>query len=334
MGLPTKAKTWNWTSNQVSTFVSLLATSKDILYGYKVAIAGMSGATVKGSSVGATSSMDAVDRWSSAAALGARVANRTTNACTWIVFTLSGFGGADVLFAMTGNSNSSCFIAVSPSGSFTVGNTQCPTAPDEIPHSNNVDGSLLHSTTASANRIWSIGVTSDGTGIYMLVARSGVENFYCGIQMITETVEAPSSFSPPIVVFSNVAGAAMTSGSSGITNFLSNGSTYKAASYADGGSGDAVLTVLFGTEAYGGSNSAATRLTFAPELQGGGNLLPEISAWSETGLVRGKLGWMTDLWFAYVSGATGDTYPNDTSRQFLQWNVLALPWDGSVVVLT
>lgn len=47
----------------------------------------------------------------------------------------------------------------------------------------------------------------------------------------------------------------------------------------------------------------------------------------------GRHGEMFDMWWGSEAVNTGDTYPSDSSRQFVQFGDLIFPWDGSVPVI-
>jgi hypothetical protein len=44
---------------------------------------------------------------------------------------------------------------------------------------------------------------------------------------------------------------------------------------------------------------------------------------------RGRHGEIADLLFGPSSASHGDTYPDDGSRQLVQFGHLVFPWDGS-----
>ena len=53
---------------------------------------------------------------------------------------------------------------------------------------------------------------------------------------------------------------------------------------------------------------------------------------STTAGSRGRLGTVFDLWYGSKAIGQGDTYPNDTSRQFAQFGHFVFPWNGSIPV--
>lgn len=44
---------------------------------------------------------------------------------------------------------------------------------------------------------------------------------------------------------------------------------------------------------------------------------------------RGRFGRLFDLWYGSTRRQTGDTYPNDNTRQFAQFGALVVPWNGT-----
>lgn len=331
MTLPTLAKTWTFTTNQRSTYVSLLSVTKDILFGLKTAWKAMSGVTVKGSSVGATSSMDGVDRWTSASAIGARVATITTNACSWIVLTCANMGGIDLCLSYVGGSDESARIAYSAGGTYAVANTQHPTVSntDEVYfYGTATTGNGLHNTLTSLDRLWSTAVATDGSALWWTIIRNSVASHMGILQLCSSSVVSPATYSPAVVGFKTTTGTNPV-----LADFISTATGLARANNGIGG-GNAIVTAFVGAEAYAGSISAATRTTFQPELQGAEFIFYPLSVWSETGQTRGRLGLLYDFWATTTGIATGDTFPNNTSRQFVAFGNFAMPWDGSVVVLT
>lgn len=335
MALPTVTKTWTWISNQRSSLVSTVQSQKDTLFGFKTGFLAMSGASVKGSSVGSTSTMDGVDRWTSASAIGSFVFTRTSNNTSWIVITLANMG-IEVLMAYVdpGGSGNGGLIMFSAGAGFTVSATsKCPSATDEANLGfQSATGFSITNVQTSWDRIWNFAYSSDGTACMMSTARAGVLNFIGFIQAAISTVVSPATFSPPVVGLSASVGGPI---SNALINFLAmnNSGGWNGNAKVFNGTTDATVPLFGGTETYGGSSSIISRMTFFPELQGGGFVFPELSIWSETGTSRGKLCNLIDIWAGPSNATDGMTYPYDNSRQFVQWGPLIVPWDGSIPVL-
>ncbi len=334
MPAPVAAKTWTWITNQRSVYSSVLQSTKDILYGFKTGLMSMSGATVVGSSIGATSSMDAVDRWTSASVLGSNVASRATAGATWFVADLANMG-VEVILAMPSSSTHIVLIACSATG-YSVSSTATPSKPaDEVPLglASANDGVInLHSSVATYDRIWNFGYTSDGAQCIMLVARANAGLLFGCLGKVISAVVSPATFSPEVVGFCTAPAVALTNS---MASFLSmaNNNGYNGNAYVNNGATSSAVVLMGGTEAYGGDASSTARITWTPELQGGDWLFPELSVWTETGTHRGKVGNLIDVWGAQPNAKDGNCYPDDDSREFQSYGAFAFPWNGDIPVL-
>jgi hypothetical protein len=67
--------------------------------------------------------------------------------------------------------------------------------------------------------------------------------------------------------------------------------------------------------------------TVADSQTGSWPMLP-IGLASETAAHVGRKGGLYDIWWGSVTRNTGDSYPNDTSYQFVQFGDIILPWSG------
>lgn len=325
--------TWNFSRGR-STWVSLAATSKDIMYALSVALLAMPGATVKGSSVGATSTMDGVNRWTSASVIGARVATTTTNATSWIAITLANMGGVDVCISFIGSADQKIRVAYSAGGTYAVANTQHPTVSntDEVLFMDPATVNL-HLSTLLGDRVFTIATTADGSSFYWIVGRLG--NYYNGgmLQKVRSTVTSPATFSPPV--------AGWSWGTDNLlmlitTIFAAAPTTFVAKSRAFGGTAFAaanVFTFFFGAETYAGSITASTRLTSVADLQSGTWPMFPIGLWSDTFATRGKLGEFIDFYVGpSLPQSSGWTIPGASTHKWILFGQFLLPWDDTVPV--
>ena len=91
---------------------------------------------------------------------------------------------------------------------------------------------------------------------------------------------------------------------------------------------------LFLTSEGWSSNTLWGRLTGGNDLDSGLRPLAPLGVASETIGTKGRHGQVFDMWLTSQGASGGDTYPNDTSRQFIQVGDFVFKWDGSVVQMT
>ena len=331
MALPAKAKTWVALLNQRKTGWATIQTAyRDMVYLIKEQIKLCPGCTVAGSSNQTTGAMDATDRITSGAAW-LRGAS-TTTAQSWIVFTFANMGGAQLCLAYSATQDGLSRLSYSPGGLFVAAGTATytPTATDEIVLQAHNGAPLGDGNTGGADRIWNVQYADDGTALLIYTARSGAWLRLIVFQLCTSTVAGgTAAFSPAVwgAVFSTGAlsqwyGAAAL----GLNNL--------GAARVQGDGGSPTNVALFGGVEATGGDAVPTIHNSVAELQGGGYLICPLSLFSQTAGARGKVGNVVDLWLGLVSASDGDTYPNDTSRQFVAYGDLVLPNDGSTPVLT
>jgi hypothetical protein len=74
--------------------------------------------------------------------------------------------------------------------------------------------------------------------------------------------------------------------------------------------------------------------TSGNDLDGGAFPFFPIGLFSDAAGSRGRLGALTDIWWGSTFPGSGDHYPGDASRQFVQVDDLILPWSGGGQMLT
>lgn len=91
----------------------------------------------------------------------------------------------------------------------------------------------------------------------------------------------------------------------------------------------APLSFWMSTESFGSSPAAiGAQLTGSNAFDSNWVLTPIGLACLDPGQ-RGRHGEIADLWFGSSGANSGDTYPDDGSRQFAQFGHLVFPWDGT-----
>jgi hypothetical protein len=318
--MPVKAKTWTHSVNNRIVFSTFLLTHQTILHAFKEMIKAIPGATVKGSGDDVAAAMDGTDRIG-AAGEWLRGANNTT-AHSWCVVTLANLGGIDLLVDYVGGTDEFVRITYSPGGLFVVNATNArfsPTATDEVVvvGSGNA-GAAWGNATTNGDRIWSTAYATDGSALMILVARAGVWVTHFIIEAVTSVVVAPATFSPAVVAVGGTTAP-------GITGWTS------AAAWrcrANGGGGAATVNLFVSMEGTTGSLVPQVYTTVL-ELQSSQWPIMALGLWSTTVGARGKLCNLVDVWAGNTAASDGDTYPNDSSRQFVGFGDYVLVWNGT-----
>lgn len=89
--------------------------------------------------------------------------------------------------------------------------------------------------------------------------------------------------------------------------------------------------LLFTAEQYGGSSTAlVTRGINVPNDLDGNYPMLAISLVCNASGFKGRHGSTFDLYFGNPATIDGDTYPNDSTRQFVQFGDFIWPWDSSI----
>jgi hypothetical protein len=208
-------------------------------------------------------------------------------------------------------------IVASPSAGFTGGTTlNRPTATDEFTVTS--DGSWYYNTT-NATSVISMSGSTDGAVTRVMVFQAN----FCVAYWSFELSQNPITGWTPAF-----AGWVKGSGSGAdiptYTNMVSTAN-------GRGRVGANNMSLFMTTEGYN-SQTVGQKQT-VPDDNTGEWPMTGIGMSSESASVRGRKGNLFDKWFTSTTLATGDTAPNDTSRQFLVVGDLFVPWDGSVPVI-
>jgi hypothetical protein len=307
-----------------NAFVGFASGGWDVWYSCNGTVAGTAG--------------DGVDRWSSdsdikfAGSGSPRswivLKNRTTGAQLLVTCGQ----GKGQLWNFAGNG-----FVISPSVGFTGGTTTTPPATPSDAIVNDIAGGVIYwvdGISVSSQSVVNIWQSTDGQCARHMSLDSG---FVLAQFMNYDTLKFPS-FSPPTLIGGiGVGGGGSPAKLAGsIVNWYP-GSNYDPI-WARGptGSLEDGQPVQFGVTEEGFVTSVyqpvGIAVPVASDLTGAFPLGPL----GVTGLNAGSIGrhgQLFDLWVGSAGVNTGDTYPNDTSRQFAQFDDFVWPWEGSVPVI-
>jgi hypothetical protein len=330
MALPTKSKTWTIRSNIAVPYVGDYVAHTAAWYlEWKNSLKTL-GATVSGSSNGSTSGMDGVDRWVTFANV---VSNYPGSAHSWIVLRFPNIAPKfEILLSRVSNNNgwNRSTSWVSPAAGFGLANggingsvTVDPTATDgrvyQNPGNEMCCGDEL-GYTQSRCHFW-----ADSTQTFYYFART--INSVCGLFGFFGLVPDPPS--------EWLTGTKYVYGTQCSVNGAYNGAhrSYWHNQLRIHSKVNAVDAVSYLTGEMLANQLISTYQNFPAELNVG-YPIGGVGLYSTTAAARGKLGTMPDLyWGAESNILTGDTFPNDATRTWIQIGNFILPWDGSVPIV-
>lgn len=322
MTMPAKSKTWTHDLNHRISFTNLTDVCAAQMHAFKEFLKGVSGATVKGSGDNAAAAMDGTDRIAAAAEWQRGLG--TTSVHSWIVLTLAGMGGIDLLFEYVGSGDAEARVSYSPSGAYVVNATNArysPTAADEIiVVGAGSAGAAFLSASASGDRIWHAAKATDGKSIILLQARAGAWTTYFLLGEVVSAVLAPATFSPAVAAVAGTTTPTIAAWMAGILwKCRVNGVLLSGANGAS--------TSVEGT----GGTTVPQLFTSVLELQGSQWPILALGLWSQVAGARGKICNLVDIWTGNVAAADGDTYPSDVTypHQFIALGDFVLPWNGT-----
>jgi hypothetical protein len=318
MALPVLDKTWQFdVNNIVIPQASTLATSrrtirtaiKDVLIGF-----GSSPWTVQGSSNSVAAAMDAVDRWAADANL---VWANAGTAHSWIVLRQTGvatnFELCMDLSAAEANGLNLTWV-VSTSAGFTGGTTlNRPTATDEQVQANTTWGP----SATNAQLVTHLMQSTDGQCTRIVICRA---NLAVGLMVLDRVKNPVTGWTTPS--YSLVAATNGGSETATITNMFTNAngrgrfSTFNMNLWATMKVTTSSFTAIVSNQNC--PNDISAELPMAP-----------MGVVSETASARGRHGQLFDIWFGLTSLSTGNAYPYDDNKQFVQFGDIILPWDGA-----
>lgn len=331
MALPVPDKTWQFNVNQAmpdqgTTLASsrrLMRTIKNSLVGF-----GSNPWTVRYSSNGsvAGSAGDGVDRWTADTDLVWAAGNRS-----WMVLRQTGIATnfelcIDLNFAAGYNAT----MVVSPAAGFTGGTIGArPTATDEFTINSTANGWGTNGGTTGNAGALHVMQSTDGQVTYVVFT---CDNRAQAFWMLARPKNPATGWSNPSVSLID-----MITPSSGtavdsmlLTRYFGTNATLFR------GRGTTTMNIFLTSEGTtNGANNGALLAESASVLNSPNDFSGEypmfpIGFASKTTGNRGRHGQIFDMWLGLDITNIGDTYPNDTSRQFVQFGDLIFPWNGSV----
>lgn len=322
MALPTLTKTWQHNvNNSISALGSALADNRRLWRSIKNALIGFGTnpwvVRYSCNSVTAGTAGDGVDRWVSDSDL---VWNSNGSANSWIVLRQVGISSTfEMLIALQTSTSlaTTAYISVS-TVAYTGGTTaNRPTSTAETVISNATTISSISSDMATR---WSVSQSTDGQCTRIVVAASGVTQFWL---LIDKPSNPTTGWGTPFIGFLTVGSptAAALCASNSPKGAMRNSSTAGTAYMLC--EGDTIGVVPANT-VFGQINN---------EISSEWPMIPIAFASGTVG-IRGRHGTLQDVWLGSNAVATADTYPGDGSNQFVQFGNIILPWNGGPVNLT
>jgi len=321
MALPTLLKTYQFDTNNRILSSNELQVAQQTMFAIKEIMTGFGTLpwTVAGSGTTLAGGMDATDRWTAYTDLTWNATNRS-----WIV--LERPDGVQFLIDLDISSGTpqQASFRMSVGGLYTGGSAGTPpTATDEIEISNGPQANYWGycSITGADDIIISAMHSTDGLVTRIFICSSG---FIEGCWEFETIINPRTNHSIPVV--GSVRGASTSGGDiMGVGNI---DATYWRA-YEAG-----AIELLNTTEGRntGGWLSTLGTASVAEELDGE-MFFNELGWYATNTGKRGPKGRRPDVWSGqYQIANTGDTYPSDLTRQFIQMGSLIYPWDGATVL--
>lgn len=303
MALPTKEKTWQFDVNVTrASALAAMVGFKDSMKAF-----GSSPWTVWGSSNGvAYGNNDGVDRWGTPAQGG------------WIVLKQPGLG-ANFSWCMqyTSSINGEWESTISFAGFNTDGTaTVRPTASDEFMYTSSQAQKRPYPLAAGVSHIMQ---SSDGQCLRWFRCAS---NKAVSVSFI-EKLKDPISGWTGAVAVGRLGDASIEQ----TTYALWNDAT---SIYASNGSSG--VPCYLTSEGWG-SSTLGEQITFPDDDTSEYPASPIYLATTTVGSRGPVKGSLYDLWWGSTTPVTGDCYPGDGSRQFVQFGDMIFPWNGSTPVI-
>lgn len=346
MSLPTLAYSPNFRVNQtLGPYGSLALQAQGLLFALKQSLTDILvdvPMTVVSSCDSTTTS--ASDLWAASTNLVWTAANGT-GVRSWIVLEMPVTG---IQFLMHCNSSTSSGVShanvefvISPGAGFTGGTTSArPTATDEhvllLPVvGGGVTGSWTDGTTTVSAQRFVLHVIQDEFGNSVKIFLFKNSRLYTYINF-GKVYTAPIDAVGPILYW----GGCFPNTSDGVDDNLKatyarwNDVTrvsinYNGASYQQTNTGGTGMGRAYCATEMSISSMVGEQLTVANDISGAWWMAPQALI-SVTQGIRGQLGLVPQVWWTQSSGlANGDTFPSGGSNQFVVFNHMVFPWDGS-----
>lgn len=332
MTLPTLSKTWQFVANQQVITGGPLVGYGALMYAWKTALTSFASSPWVVVASSDASSAGAADYWTSASACNTH-RNPGTPHC-WIVLKQVGVASNFQICIDLNNNSGSAYtvmrLYISESAGFTGGTTSNrPTATDEV-------DAWAH-PSANTQSMWTAAADLTSTAAWLHVAQSTDGEitrwwiFIAGTSTCFVNIEKPrdvmAGWTLPWICTTAID---EYSGTNYVPTYAYlndlNDVTICRAGGAD--------TWLYYTSEGCVSSMLGQQHAWTAPLDG--NALPffPIGLYSPTTGRVGRLGALTDIWWGSTIAGTGDYYPADLTRQFVQLYDLIVPWTGGIMMRT
>ena len=323
MTLPTLSKTWNFDVNNTGGVnSSAMADGQLTLHGIKNAMKALPSPWTVISSCDKTTAENntGVDLLDVSTKLYWAYSG---SAHSWIVLEQAGVGaGFQVCFDLNQYSAYQWNAFVSPSAGFgsvnggTNGTTlNRPTATDEI----NISGGGSWGPPNSAFILkWHLMQSTDGECNRLIICNKNT----CGFWIFDKPRDPITAWTVPVI-----AGGYGTGGTANAADYTqwNTGSTHLFSRITD-------VVNFYMTGECIALNMWPKLITGPDDLNGEWPMLP-IGLVCSVAPHRGKKGTVYDLWWGSTGVVNGSTYPDDGTRQFVQFDHLIFPWNGSLPLI-
>ncbi len=324
MSLPTPEKTWQ-ISHVSNSLSGVQATDMNDLF-LKVKNAakafGTAPLTVVGSSDGSTANMSGTDLLTGQPAM---VHAGAGSPHSWIVLAHAGIAaGAQVCYDFNDSDARYMSIVVSPTGFAGGSTTARPTAADEtvILNDDMWCGRLGTGDGTGGQVRAHVMLSTDGQCFRVLLANDGGVG---GFLLVDKPAFPVTGWTNPMISFFRGIGSSTNNRDSDMSaNLWGRNEVIKAR-------GPMGAMPMFGT--FEGSTNTFTiiadRLALPNEISGE-YPLQRVGLWhDDTAGQRGRHGFIFDLWFSLSTLLSGDTFPSDSSKQFVAFGSAVVVGDGT-----
>lgn len=323
MALPALSKTWQFDVNAAaaSGVDAHWLRVKQSMTGF-----GTLPWTVVGSSNSVAAStgfpMDGVDRWTT---VGDVVIANSPSVHSWIVLKQTGISAAGQGFQVLiePRTSSQITVVVSPSagfGSLATGSTTTrPTATDEY---------VIASSALSLGQLGA-GLVSR---VHCIQSTDGqatrVFAFHGGLCLMVLAFDKPKN---PVSGWNNLPWFALCANTGALTEMATYATFNTANTSAFAKQGATAFNPYLTVEGFNALTMGAG-VTFSNDLDAASYPICPIGLVSTTVGARGRHGEVFDMWFGSTIIPSGDNYPGDASKQFVQIGHLIIPWNGTNIL--
>lgn len=316
MALPSLDKTWLYDVNiDLNTSSSATTDHQKLMRRIKTAMISFASNawTVVMSSDGTNA--DSTDRWTADNKLVWGTGNHS-----WIVLKQAGIStNFQILIDLSSASLDTCTIKMSVNAGFTGGSiSTAPTATDSVTIVSAAAWTQL-GTAGTGDFALHVMQSSDGECTRVFIYQTNVCTTYATFCKAKNPVSGWTypGYAGWITSGTNACSVStlVASGATGMRGYVT-----------------ASMTLFMTCEGYN-SSTVAQQQTAVNDLDSNWPILP-LGVASNTASHRGRHGQVFDLWLGSTATADGDTYPNDSTRTFVTFGDLVVPWNGTVPLLS